>query len=382
MVAPKRNVSKPSKPHADFPLFAHSSGQWAKKLAGRIHYFGRWDDPKAALEKWLDEKDDLLAGREPRMVEGCTLRELCNRFMNFKAQQRDAGDISERMWQDYFVTCRTLMEVFRFNPDVENLRPDDFQRLRAVFAETHGPVRLSSDIIRTRTVFKWGLESGLFDRPLRFGPSFKPPSRATLRRHRAKRGAKMFSDREIRMMLLGASVPLRAMILLGINCGLGNHDCVELRTKHLDLDNGWLDFPRPKTGVQRRCPLWPETIHAVRYALRFRPKPQEQTDRVFLTQKGNDWGPKSVWDNPIAKETTKVTKALGIHRKGVGFYALRHTFQTIGGRSRDLQAVREIMGHADAANDMAATYTEERVDDDRLRAVVDYVRAWLFRGGN
>ena len=36
------------------------------------------------------------------------------------------------------------------------------------------------------------------------------------------------------------------------------------------------------------------------------------------------------------------------------------------------------MGHAESSNDMSAVYNEEAPSDDRLRAVTDYVRAWLF----
>jgi integrase len=86
-------------------------------------------------------------------------------------------------------------------------------------------------------------------------------------------------------------------------------------------------------------------------------------------------------DRPASKKMAKVLKALKIHRKGLGFYALRHTFQTIGEKSRDKDAVRAIMGHAEASNDMSAVCNEEPVDDARLQAVVDYMRAWLFAKG-
>jgi hypothetical protein len=35
-----------------------------------MHFFGVWSDPQKALERWLDEKDDLLAGRVPRCRAG------------------------------------------------------------------------------------------------------------------------------------------------------------------------------------------------------------------------------------------------------------------------------------------------------------------------
>ena len=94
---------------------------------------------------------------------------------------------------------------------------------------------------------------------------------------------------------------------------------------------------------------------------------------MFLTSRGGSWH-KQIEDNPISKETRKLLNNLGIngHRS---FYALRHTFETIGGEAKDQVAVDHIMGHA--RDDMATVY-RERISDERLRAVADYVRAWLF----
>jgi hypothetical protein len=59
MPKPTRKPAKGklSKPRADFPLFVHQRGYWAKKVRQQLHYFGKVaNDPtgKAALEKWLD----------------------------------------------------------------------------------------------------------------------------------------------------------------------------------------------------------------------------------------------------------------------------------------------------------------------------------------
>ena len=137
----------------------------------------------------------------------------------------------------------------------------------------------------------------------------------------------MFEAAELKAILDKAVMPLKAMILLGINAGLGNSDIANLPIKAVDLKRGWLDFPRPKTGTARRCPLWTETVAAYREALDQRPKPkyQEHAGLLFMTSRGGKWAqarvekpdPKTdkrkMWsDDPVGKEFTKLLKALDL----------------------------------------------------------------------
>ena len=181
------------------------------------------------------------------------------------------------------------------------------------------------------------------------------------------------------------------MTLLAANCGFGNTDVASLPLKALDLKGGWVSYPRPKTAIQRRCPLWPETVAAVQEAIDQRPPPKVAPDAglVFITKYGHRWGKAEIdksdegtdvkvhIDDAVGKEFRKLSNALGVHRPGLGFYALRHTFETIGGSSRDQVAVDAIMGHSPRADDMSAVY-RERIDDYRLVAVVQHVHDWLF----
>jgi integrase len=288
--------------------------------------------------------------------------------------------------------CVMLVEQFGKERRVDGLQPADFAALRETMVKQWGPHRVLNGVTRVKTVFKFGYETGKLDRLPRYGQEFKPPSRSVLRRHKAKAGPKMFEAAELRAMIDGKVIEgeggsetvkpdtmLRAMILLGVNCGFGNDDVAGLSFTGLDLEGGWLDYPRARTGIQRRCPLWPETVEAIRAAQAVRPKPAgvEDCGLVFLTYRGTRWvrmGDNSRSDY-VSHAFNKFLKRLTLLRPGCGFYTLRHVFRTIADGARDIPAVRTIMGHVDSGID--ATY-RERMDDSRLRAVADHVRAWLW----
>ena len=172
----------------------------------------------------------------------------------------------------------------------------------------------------------------------------------------------MFEAAEIRKMLDNAGPTLKAMILLGVNCGFGCTDCGRLHHSALDLKAGWVTFPRPKTGSERRIPLWPETVAAIKAALAKRPKPatDDVADLVFLTRTGATFAKDST--RYLTDQFKKFLTPLGLHQKGRGFYTLRHVAETIGGESRDQVAVDAIMGHA------AATWPHITVSGYRMNA--------------
>jgi integrase len=371
-------AGKPAKPYPEFPLTAHPAGYWCKKIRGKIHYFGPWDNPDAALKKYLEQKDDLHAGRTPRPdPQGITVKKAVNAFLTHKRAKKDAGELSVRTFAKYNLVTDLIISAFGGARLVTDLRPDDFAALKKRMTKRWGPLRVADFIQHVRSVFKYALEAELIDRPVRFGPGFARPSKKVMRLERARKGARMFEAEELRRILAAVGTPLKAMILLGVNCGFGNADCGTLPLAALDLDGGWVNYYRPKTGINRRCPLWPETVQAIREALANRPRPKktEHAALAFLTQRGGSWH-KEVDDNPISKEMRKLLNALEMGGSR-NFYALRHTFETVGGEAKDQVAVDHIIGHA--REDMASVY-RERISDDRLRSVADYVRAWLFGG--
>jgi integrase len=369
---------KPAKPYPEFPLFPHATRRWAKKIRGKMHYFGPWDDADGALKKYLEQKDALHAGRKPR-PDGVvvTVKDVANDFLNVKQALVGAGELSQRTWDDYKEACDLLVGQVGRGRLASDLDPSDFTALRNKAAARWGPCRLKKFVQCVRSVLKHAFDAGLIDRPVRVGPAFKAPSKKVLRLHRAEGGKKLFSAHDIRRLIAAAGMPLKAMLLLAINAGFGNADVGTLPLTALDLDGGWVTFPRPKTGIDRRAPLWPETVEAIQAALIRRPKPRDAADAalVFLTHRGNSWHTGTT-DNPLSNAVAKLLKALGINsKKGLNFYTLRHVFRTVADEAKDQPAADLIMGHE--VPHMSAVY-RETISDARLKAVADHVRRWLF----
>jgi integrase len=357
-----------------------------------VVFFGKLADGwELAEQRYHEEKDDLFAGRVPnrRNKDGLRLGELCNQWLHQKRTLMTSGELTMRTWDDYRGTANRVATFFGKDRLVEDLGPTDFEKLRADFGSTWGPVRVGNHITWTIALFNYAYDSDLIDKPIRFGPTFKKPSKKTLRRIKKAGGPRMFERDELLRIINAADPCMKAMVLLAANGGLGNHDVGMLTFDALEIDSGWLDYPRPKTGVDRLIPLWPETVQAIKEWLDVRPEPKKEEDKdlVFLTKQRFGWcrngwflekenSPAEVRgiSNPIAGAFRILLDNLGINGKR-NFYAIRHGFETIAGDTGDQVAVDSIMGHADRS--MAGLY-RERIERNRLRRVVEHVRQWLF----
>ena len=392
---PPVKTAKVKKPYPEYPLFAHASNQWAKKIKGRMWYFGTLDDPTAALAKYDEQIHEIQAGRDPRRTRKqisaaeLSVYDMCNLYLARQQARIKSGEVSNRHFSDCFRSCKLITDYFGKFQSASALKVADFTAFRESFPSTWGPTKVSLEISRVKACFKWASDSELIPALPKFGPDFKRTSGSVGRRdqqqRQAARGGKLdFSADEIQKLLKASTGWLHACILLGINGGMGNADCGRLSTKFLDLDSGWYDLPRHKTGVPRKFQLWPETIAAIRTAMAERPIAKDDThdDLCFMTSRG-----KPIWlestslkgstgfRDSVTKAFTALCASCGVSRKQRGFYSLRRTFETVAGGSKDQVAVDVVMGHSD--HSMAAVY-RHRIDDQRLIDVGQFVHDWLF----
>ena len=372
----RKKASKPSKHSKDFPLFPHTSGLWCKKIKGEHKYFGVWSDPDAALKRY----NDFIAGKS---TDGLTVKALVNSFLDAKEAKMKSGEMSPRSFRDYHRTCSGLVEFFGRPQLVEDLRPEDFGRLRSHLSHTRGAVSLGNEVIRCRSVFRFASENDLIPKPVKYGTYFAKPDRNAVRRAKVKRGRMTFEAAEIRKLLDKANPVMKAMILLGINAAYGQSDIASLPQNAVNLKTGWLDYARQKTGIERKIPLWPETIESLKAAIAARPKPLESDDDalVFVTKHGRPWVRTKLnakeeiiaLDSILPEFQKLIDSVKGVAR--LGFYSLRHTHRTVADGVKDQPACNAIMGHVDET--MAGNYRHD-IEEHRLRAVTNHVRKWLF----
>lgn len=416
----RKSLPLPKKPYEGFPLTPHSGGKWQKKIRGTIHYFGRWftvengkkirvaeDGWQAAVAEYDRVKADLHAGRTPgRSKSGeLTVGGLCNQFLSSKTRKLKAGELTQRMWQDYKQITDMLTKQFGPKRLVDDLSPNDFGNLRSSIADRCGVYRLHNEVVRVRSCFKFAVKNGLLEREVPFGTEFDVPGKRKIAEHREESDRKLFEADEIRLMLdtlsgkevtiqsgkkksklqLIADPQQRACILLGINSGAGNTDLAGLQLKHLDLENRWLNYPRSKTGTGRRVPLWESTCEAIKLAIDVRRTAKSKADEncVFLSTRGTRLvrvGETSRTDY-VGREFLQLLNKLHINgRRGLGLYSLRHTFATIALQTGDRDCVKALLGHVE--NDVVGLFYDERGPSaERRIAVVEYVRQWLYEGG-
>ena len=371
---------KPSKPYSDFPLYPHPNGQWAKKIRGKMYYFGVWEDWKSALDEYLKQKDELHSGIEVSSrgsrsfvdpSDDLLVAELCNEFLNAKLLQLESGELSTRTFKDYKRVATIIVNYFGNRRAVLSITTQEFNSFRAFLADGRGVVALGNMVRMSRIVFRYASEARLTTSSVYFGPMFKEPSKVAKRRDRQLKPKRMFAAKQLRKIIKNSDGQLKAMVLLGINCGYGNTDCSSLPSV-LPIEGRFINFPRPKTAVERTAYLWDETIQALDSVGPSHHETFFRTERGLLLVRTRVDGANI---DRVVPKMKQLLRDSGIDQNGLNFYALRHTFETIASGTKDQQAVDLVMGHTD--DSMAAVYRED-FDLARVKSVCKYVRKWLF----
>jgi integrase len=350
---------KPSKPYPDFPLTANGNGQWSKKIRGKVHYFGVWADWQAALNRYLEQRDYLHTGQVPP-TETAALGNLLDLFLEGKDQKLQAGEINQTTYNEYQTTADTIADTLGPRTSIESLTPAHFGLLRTALGKgkngPYSPATFKKRLQIARMVFALANEEHGFS--LKYKKKLEAPPKILIRKHERLRGEQFYTAEQIRKLVKAADPDMRAMILLGINCGFGPKDCCTLPANQVNLASGWHDYWRTKTQVDRRCPLWPETVAALREVI--------GSPLVF---NGRNWN-----RHVVARKFKKLAVSCDV--PDFGFYSLKRTLETVATSADVNQAVIDhAIGHA--RHDMASIY-RQKIFDQQLLKFSNHVRDWYL----
>jgi integrase len=119
-------------------------------------------------------------------------------------------------------------------------------------------------IDHVRMLLLWGSKiHGIHHPPIGSIQQFSSTRKAKLG-HGRKQDRTPFTWEELERLFSAADVTDTALLMLGLNCGFGNSDIGTLKLSDVDLKNGTVTHPRPKTGVHRDFTLWPETVDVLK----------------------------------------------------------------------------------------------------------------------
>jgi integrase len=348
-----------------FPLTLHNTGQFCKRIKGKLYYFGT--NKQKALQRYLEQAAYLHAGKAPTprpSQDRLSIKILCNLYLDHQESRAEIGEIQPRHVSDQILLLKDFVRFVGPNRPVSDISTIELQNYRKRLIKARkSPNTINNRIAAFKAMYNWALDNEVIDN----APRLKAVKKVTP----PKQEKPTFTMTQIHKILQNASPQMKAMIWLGLNCGFGCTDCGELKWKNIDLQNGRIDFPRGKTGIGRNFPLWSETVRALNDI-------PVSGELVFYTKKGNPWvrtvkgvgkGGKEKYKktNNVSKEFSKLMKRTGIKmEKGVGFYTLRRTAATLTARSGDPFAVQRLLGHADLK--MATTYVQD-VSEQTDRAI-------------
>jgi hypothetical protein len=122
-----------------FPLTLHPTGQYCKKVKGKLYYFGT--DKKKALQRYLDQAAYLHRGRglKPHSPKDTiTIKTLCNLYLDFQESRVQAGELTVRHNVDQLKTLRTFVRFLGQHRLVGEISTLDLQNFKRRLQKAYG----------------------------------------------------------------------------------------------------------------------------------------------------------------------------------------------------------------------------------------------------
>jgi len=138
-----------------FPLTLHATGQYCKKIRGKVYYFGT--DKQIAHSRYLEQAADLHAGRRPKpesINSSSSLRDLCNLYLCYQDSRAQIGEIKLRHFHDQISLLKDFVKFIGPNRLVSDVSTVDLQNYRSkLIRSAKSPNTINNRIAAVKSMY-------------------------------------------------------------------------------------------------------------------------------------------------------------------------------------------------------------------------------------
>jgi len=122
-----------------FPLTLHKTGQYCKKIHGKLYYFG--NKKQEALLRYKRNASDLYfcspVSFDVHKNDNITLKDLCNTYLSQQLSRLEAGDLSTQYYADQVRSLRKFAGYIGPECLISQIVTIDLQNYRNVLRKTY-----------------------------------------------------------------------------------------------------------------------------------------------------------------------------------------------------------------------------------------------------
>jgi hypothetical protein len=146
-----------------FPLTLHPTGQYCKKIRGKIYYIGC--DKKEVLQNYLDQAT-FLQGHDngvQKITDGdMTISQLCDMYLKYQHTKLIANNLSIRHYNDQKSSLKKFMDFLGANCKIKSITTLNLQNYKRIVQNHYYSVcRLNLNLSIMKAMFHWAKKNDI-----------------------------------------------------------------------------------------------------------------------------------------------------------------------------------------------------------------------------
>ncbi|MBT3223794.1 MAG: tyrosine recombinase XerC [Proteobacteria bacterium] len=261
-------------------------------------------------------------------------------FQRFFDHLRVERGFSEHSLRAYSGTVRRLSAHYDSRGvDISTARRVDLRSFLFTVGQGRAPSTVARHIAAVRTFYRWLLREELISSSVAEDLQSPRPAHRLPHVMSVDAAQRLLDD-------LVLSPRDRALLEVMYGAGLRVGETVALNREDVDFEASMIKVRRGKGGKERRVPIGPSGLNAIREWLDVAPA----AEALFLNARNKRLGPRTV--RRIVRKAGLEAQVSGLHP-----HALRHSYATHlleGGA--DLRSIQELLGHANLSTTQRYTH--------------------------